>query len=786
LGVQTFIDQLEDSDQIYRIMMTETVSLLDTVYAGYEATAVPTLLFTQENTNRLLSLEMMSGTGNSFTGDFDPSVVTTAVTASMTWKPFEYVNGEWTNADPSAYLERLNFYLEESVFVPAANATQTEIDALDGQRIWSQMYYATLYQGVATIVEEANDTVWETSADLTAYEQLYDPGQWPPGTFKGATYIAASYAKAFAWSAMVSIGNAALRAYTRITTGSWPASATNSFWSGVHNGAQDGLTSTLGRSQLFPPGISGLTSFAAWAVDVMMIGTTVVAAIGAGILAYGFFTGNDTVLEIGVIILNIATIAMSTVHAITVGYALVKLLQTSTTAMTVARCTKFVKGSSAYGFFGFAVALSLAWGMFLYQWYSGVYGGNAILRNFGIALAIAQTIIAIVMLVLDVVLVFIGAAVAAVGTIFILLLAIVDAILYLSGEKTLTERMTEAIAETIYDIDFILANFNSPGRLDVSLDEMQLVNDSLGFTAGNGFYPSVSVTNTISFRQQASNGEARRSAFEYAIVLSEGDTSHNLAGNSMRSAWDTLNGRKLIYTTTVTNSASIDFGTAGFNKTMSNFYLRERFTIPYQGCWSFAGIESNTCDWEYIRGTNYINIGGEMVLDVLPDTVAGFAAVHSWGDFDTQLDQDNDGLLNTAVGGADPDDTNVDTDGDNVSDYVEIANGTDPETADTDGDGLDDYAESVVWLTDPTNDDTDGDNLTDKQEMIDGWLTSYDNGTAVFRVWSNPFLADSDGDNLDAFKEFTYGFHPGVPTDPSLIDTLVQIQNYNQLEAASP
>jgi len=151
-------------------------------------------------------------------------------------------------------------------------------------------------------------------------------------------------------------------------------------------------------------------------------------------------------------------------------------------------------------------------------------------------------------------------------------------------------------------------------------------------------------------------------------------------------------------------------------------------------------------------------------------------------------------------------DSNTDTDGDGISDDIELGLsggvthpelGTNPNEADTDGDGLADGEEDAnrngifepgLCETDPRNWDTDGDGLSDKEER-DGFLITryfgsggrYDalptdaeyhekttcgpnttvpdatgiagRNVRIVRVFTNPHVADTDGDGISDFDE---------------------------------
>jgi len=151
-------------------------------------------------------------------------------------------------------------------------------------------------------------------------------------------------------------------------------------------------------------------------------------------------------------------------------------------------------------------------------------------------------------------------------------------------------------------------------------------------------------------------------------------------------------------------------------------------------------------------------------------------------------------------------DSNTDSDGDGIPDDIELRLeggvthpelGTNPNNADTDGDGLLDGEEDTnkngifepeLCETDPRNWDTDGDGLSDKEER-DGFLitryfgtkgrydalpsdAAYDEKTPcgvnsarpdatgiagknvqIVRVYTNPLVADTDGDGISDFDE---------------------------------
>jgi hypothetical protein len=193
LEVEPFVGEFDYPDELHRIMMTDTLSILNTAFAGYEDTTNPTFLFAKETTNRSMNLTNITSSGNEFTADFDPTIIFSRVTADLSWKPYEYAGGQWTNADPIAYLETLDYHLAQSVFIETPGMAQEEIEVLEGQRTWGQIYYSALYQGLGNVVAANGETIWVTDVDVN--EDLYTPS-WPASTFRGAGYIGQLYASA--------------------------------------------------------------------------------------------------------------------------------------------------------------------------------------------------------------------------------------------------------------------------------------------------------------------------------------------------------------------------------------------------------------------------------------------------------------------------------------------------------------------------------------------------------------------------------------------------------------
>ena len=86
----------------------------------------------------------------------------------------------------------------------------------------------------------------------------------------------------------------------------------------------------------------------------------------------------------------------------------------------------------------------------------------------------------------------------------------------------------------------------------------------------------------------------------------------------------------------------------------------------------------------------------------------------------TDIDSDNDGLLDAREAEIGTDPYNPDTDGDGLTDGQEVLSyNTDPLNPDSDWDGLKDGAEVLTYRTDPNDRDTDNGGVADGHEVIE-------------------------------------------------------------------
>ena len=131
-----------------------------------------------------------------------------------------------------------------------------------------------------------------------------------------------------------------------------------------------------------------------------------------------------------------------------------------------------------------------------------------------------------------------------------------------------------------------------------------------------------------------------------------------------------------------------------------------------------------------------------------------------WVDYLCETDSDDDGIVDSLEEYFGTDLFDVDTDDDDISDYQEVYEvGTHPLRWDSDGNGIDDYhedtdgdgivnGEEVRYNTNASYDDTDTDDLTDYDE--------------IFVYFTDPTLADTDGDRAPDGWEIAKGYNPLV------------------------
>lgn len=750
------------------IMMTETVALLGSEFDSYADQTVPTLLFLTEKTRRTFNLDDTSLTGSTFSVDFDPSGtandVPLSVVAGMKWASYydaDDTNGvDWQSYDPYEYLEYLDWQLQSDSFFTAVGNDAEAIAEAEGKRLWAQIYYIALYTGSVSMVEINGVTAWTEDLDLPEPAQ----SSWPNGTFYGATFVAFSFLTAITSSIITSI-KSGVNFWQQLK---YAFSYNYSFYTG----SVSRTLKSAGRTTLFLTGI-----------------TIALIIAGAVVFAIGFFTNNEELLEVATVILNIATAVVLTAWLVNIVKTLVQIVRVASAATQSMRVfstlvSGLAKSSRAIGVIGLVIAIGVTWGFFFASWISGDIKPGTVEFNLALALAIAQTIVIIVLFVLEIVF-------GIVLSIIIILIFIIDAILAIFGKTGIIDYITEWLAGEIYDVDYVIHNLDSPNRLDMNFTGVALEHPEMGFVVGNSVFITVEVITRLDTK---GDSDGKRATFRYLLAENETDIASNYNQNTMRDEW-TGSGNFIVATQYASNSSPIPLSAAGtgVNVDLNNHvWLNEGAIIPYEGCWripiytDFGTYYINVdCTWYDTKTTNHINLGEYQVYDVLPSTIGGFVSLNWTTDFPAQHDYDNDGMLGTGMGGVDPNDSKADIDGDTLNDTYELTIGTNPLLADSDEDGISD-ADELKLRTNPLSADSDGDGLDDYTEAILGWLVIYDENNNLTRIWSDPNLSDADNDTLSDLEEFVFGFNPWTATDPSAINNIIQFDNININEAFAP
>jgi len=740
------------------VVVTETVGILETAFAGYEAATAPTFLFTQESTNRTQNLTDISGAANGLlTVDFSSSP--TQVAATMSWASYQYQDGSWQNYEADDYLGYLLWALEADSFFQASDSSQTALEESEGKQIWAEMYYAALYNGLTAVVEVGTDLAWTESPSAADVPEIQYGSDWGYTSFSGASYVA------YEWQDLMQLA---------MKSGQ-PGTSLN-FWSRLKSAfTTQGIASSHFVGEFKAIGRFNNSLYAAMSAIVV---------IGFSLFTAGFASGDSTLLDIGEKILSVASIVIMSAWFANWVLTVFRAWSTALTlAQNISTMSSFVKGFRGIGLIGLVLQVVVAVGLFFYAWASGGLEFGSPEWNMAFAFMIAQIVVIVILFAIEV-------ALGALGPILIVLL-ILDLLIYLITGTSFLNEVISAFASVIYDVDEVITNLDDGERLEMGDVSIALVDETLGFEMGNGVQLGMNITNTLEFK--GTSGDAKEATTRYYLQTTSSNAHSDLDIGDMKNSWTTIesyisggfSSRGSIQATLpAINNPDFMFTSTGLNMNFSErMYLVEGFAIPFEECWLIFG-----CSLEETSGSNPIHIGEHFAFDVLPQTLAEFISL-SWNansnlSFPAQKDWDNDGLLSTDLNGTDPNDERYDTDGDTLSDRFEQENGTSATAADSDGDGLSD-AKELFLGTNPLDQDTDGDNLNDYLETELGWLVEYESGL-VTRVWSNPAVIDMDGDGLNDLEEYTFSFNPNAATDPSIIADLVQFDNIQVSETNAP
>ncbi len=734
IDVETF--SYDHRGMMAHVSMTETVSILNDVFLP-ASVITPTLLFANEEQHRTMTLGNATFSDNNIT--IDAGNTPMQIDAAMSWGKYEYVSGAWEYVDAQRALDMMKLQIQRLDFLQPADDSQESADEVEGKLLFAELYFSALYGGIHQSVELGDDPLWDVNQEEIPFERL--EAAWPAATFTGFTYVGFQYL----YILLDLIGTQAT--FAKI----------------AQDFKQPYYSQTLLKE--FPK--------LQTTVSVIVGVTTVAVVVGAALFAYGFLFDNGKLQRKGEMILNATTIATTSIALTNLVVGIRAALQAGQSA------TAFVNANKAFGAGTILLQLAVAWGSFAY--FAGTSGlfdhPNGIPFNMALAYAVAQTIVVFIF--------FVISLIPIAGQIIVLLIYLTEAILSFFDIPGAQGALTQVLADSLYDVDFIIRNLDDPERLDFNMVNYDFADQLLGYTEAQSVNYTVDVTNTLKYNAEHGASEAKKSTFRYFVQGEPIDHHEDLDKSQMVGEWDRIDHRQ-IRTTTTAETGLLPFANVGtgINRSLGGtLYLSEAYASPYVGCWTAAFGENTNCRTYTFGGSTHVNIGRFYHFDILPNTLSEFMSLSWAGDaFPRQADQDGDGLLI----GVDPT-GGWDGDGDTLSDYFELANGTNPLKADSDDDGMTDDVELRRGLN-PNDNDADDDGLDDAAEW-DGWAVGYVDENGVGQTtwgWPSPFAPDIDEDTLDDEEERIFGLHPRVSNNPDSILDTIQFTNGTVIEQDTP
>ena len=814
-GIDTYIHQ----EYLADTAVNTTADVLNTHFLSYATNGsqdYTSLLFAYETANRSVGLIDNQGTGGQIS--LDLSGIPAYTTAGVFLKTYAYDAADgWAEAEKADYYEYFLESLEAGdSFFQVADDGEEALDEQYGKLLWMQNYYITLTTGSASVVaiddSAFNSVSFDTTQDASDFETYLTlaitTGAQLGGSSAGSrlSYILSYYLTDLRGKSKSNMWQYLYNLYTIREFG---------VASNLSNHSKNQTKAFYNDYKLFHSKQLGKV---VKGLSLKMLGLSLgVFAIGALIVATGFIVtvagdeeSGNTIMQIGLVIVAIASIAVLALEALSIfakrnfvrNLKLAGLKYTDRFRKAFSRYSNLYRMHAAWGF---GISFAVAAGILLYSWLSIGFDTNNPYFDAAAAYFVATVIIELILAVL--LLIF------PVGTAIVIILELVDAILFLVSllvddfDFTIQGWLTQALADLMYNVDMVAANIESDKRIQTAGD-YGLWDSELGFVESNTLAFTLTVTNTLYTTD--SRSDLKRNSFEHVLDTDgRGHNDFNPGDGDMVNEWnntddgsynaDGVGGVKYstdkgVYSV---EDLTIDFpfsevGT-GINRSTDSPYFNEAFFLIAEGCWhvfAIRGTEYNCKELTFDGGDS--SELDPFTFDILPDHLGEFITLE-WNSgglaFPQQWDKDGDGEPNTEFGGSDPNDLLWDTDGDLLSDYYESTNGYESTDADEDDDGLTDWEELFVYYTDPTNADYDGDGLGDYIEAKAGWLTEYTDENGVkraTRVWSDPYTADLDDDGIGDLQEYIYGFHPALASDLSAVDGFIEFSDLRLDETDTP
>ncbi|MEM7127834.1 MAG: LamG-like jellyroll fold domain-containing protein [Chloroflexota bacterium] len=543
------------------------------------------------------------------------------------------------------------------------------------------------------------------------------------------------------------------------------------------------------------------------------------------------------------VVINSVEIASNIIDLASIvrAFAVLKTLQQGATfTKTLTSIANSAAGSAVLTVVIAVITLAVLWTVYLINY---VDKSASFAKRMATAFTAAASIVTVVFTLIALVAIavattgVVGAVIALVVLVALAILGIWEAICGIDsevrGDDACTgpiSAFTEWVAEALTEVNDVIVNMDSEERLSINFDDISLEYPRRGFVTDNYLNYTIAVTNTLhTYDNDTQAIDARQANFRYTLQTNTNDPYQDLTIGvlppcdvahigSCYNVLGEIGSKEFVYTDYYTGltrtfttpiygiqmnafvTTTVDLSSyPGINRNVAeNLYIGESFSVPFELCdtWLF-GVRTD-CEFYGTKeesdpddepGWSAIPLTAEQSYDILPATVAEFVAGTWAADgeiaWPNQKDLDQDGRLSIEDGGEDPDDTDPDMDDDGLTDAFELDANLDLESDDTDGDGLKD-GEELRHNTNPNKSDTDGDGLSDSEE-VEGWLYTYDVANNLqTKVWSDPLVRDTDGDLLTDLQESLVSFHPGVKDDPAVVQTLVEISEFDVNESAAP
>ena len=404
-------------------------------------------------------------------------------------------------------------------------------------------------------------------------------------------------------------------------------------------------------------------------------------------------------------------------------------------------------GSRWLGAIGAIIAGVAIWTMFFVTAYGTGWDWDSPTVKFAAAYASVATVMIAILFAISL---------NPIGAIVVLVLGLLDLIclaltwLFTGEGFSFMNWVTQKIAEAFYSVDVL----TKLGSMDFVNFDTALMDKELGLMVGNRFRISAQFVGEIQGEAEAEEKDVEDSWVDatYHGVDTGVPWVNKTGGKNCSTSW--------WWDKTCRNDVAVEWL---LNTVKRNLKLTAKSSVEaktfYQEC--TVGICSRKTQWTHLPDDLEDKDSWkpmDLYVDVLPDNVHD---LWNWSDINNP-DRDGDGLSNAKEASLHTNPDNWDTDGDGLADKLEYDSqdslGTDPTRADTDGDGLSDGLEYRIG-TKINVKDSDDDGLTDGDEVFHptaggwagGWTVSLRTRTAW--VFSNPLVADTDGDGLNDRSE---------------------------------